>query len=164
MEVGVGIAVKWDQRVAVLRDQTFLTRPLGASCPASGSSTPALAPAPSLPGPKERPAQNHLQALQALYSYLPDRRTDSAARAVGPHHWHLGFRTRPNPVPGILRRGFQSGLRSAPQTAPCPTLPPPTLQKQSNKLRGENKKRLRIRKRVPLPLSKKSFCLFPSVR
>lgn len=62
------------ERVALLRYPPSPRGPWGSSCRACDSFTPA--PAPSLLGPKERPAQNHLQALPALYSSFRDRRTD----------------------------------------------------------------------------------------
>lgn len=75
----MGAAATETDRATVLGASTSSLGPLRASCPACDGSAPA--PAPALPGPKEKPAQNHLQALPALYSYLPDRRTD---RQCGP--------------------------------------------------------------------------------
>lgn len=134
------------ERVAVLRDPFSPLSPWGPSCPICDCFTPD--PTPSLPGPKERPRKTICRRFQRFIVLSgTDGQTDSAARAVGPHHWHLGHGTRPNPVPGTLPGGFQSGLKSAPQTAPGPTpTPPPSLWKKTNKLKGEEQKHLRIRK------------------
>lgn len=100
-----------------------------------------------------------------------DGQTDSAARAVGPHHWHLGHGTRPNPVPGALPGGFRSGLKSAPQTAPGPTPTPPpphphpSLRKQPNKLKGGKTKTPKDKEKgCPSPRVRRVFCLLPPFR
>lgn len=126
------------------------SRPVGVLLPCD-CFTPD--PTPSLPGPKERLAQNHLQALPALYSSLRDRRTDRQCsprrRPASLAPW-TRHQAQPSPwyLPGKIpvRPQISTSDSSRPNTHP-----PPSLWKQPNKLKGEEQKHPKIRKRGTPP-------------
>lgn len=149
-------------RVAAFWDSTFSTRPIGALL-----AMPVTVPVSLLLPPARDPKKGGCKTICRRFQRFivvsrTGGQTDIVARAVGPHHWHLGHGTRPNPVPGTLPGGFGPASYQHLRQLPTHPHPTPSLQKQPNKLKGGGKqKHLRIRKRVPLPFSKKSFQSLP---
>lgn len=97
-------------------------------------------PLPPSRGPKKGRLKTICRRFQRfIVLSRTDRQTASAARAVGPHHWHLGHGTRPNPVPGSLPGAF--GPASDQHLRQLPAQPPPSpLPETTNKLKGEKTK------------------------
>lgn len=116
---------------------------------------PLLLPASwSPPKGRRRNICRHFQCFTVLSR--TGGQTDNVAHIVGPHHWHFGYGTSLYSVPGTHSGEFQSDLRSAPQTAPRPCLPSPSLWKQPNKLKGGGVQ-LRIRKKGTSPSESKEL-------